>query len=1417
MSDGLEAGLRRTKLMFLLTLLLVTGLAGFINVASAHDPVILPASIPSEVELGESLTVVFYFEDHPGLCAVWELEGSLPPGLRFEQINSEGCESGKFKNARISGTAGEVGEFTFTVKATVVEYGEFPYTGSRTYTIRVTAEERTDFRLTVEPEEIYCDVTAVLYPIPYDEGGRNNVGCVRNFPSSERQYIEIRTIHLSGPGQTLNIRVEGLPDFIVISHRRQMSVDDLIEIGFDFYKRDSSDIRLGRYTGRVVAVTEDGATVRSVEFRVWIIGTRGDLAIESVTPIQGVYDSSVLIAKKNTVFVVKYSSTFPFTLENIQMQIRLPCDQWYFGGGICPYVLEKTINITQGEHYELFDPKRGDRVIGGFIAGTYQEDLLFVKVPFRPYPKLPDGERIPESWRTSVTAVIDSSNIVKEVDETENSVSWSFRTIYTGDITLVYVPIVPSEEYHNFVSDLSNGSARTLRGADGRYVGTIYMSPLLQALLREVNQSVATLLDLYPVAESHVTFELWPWPLRLSDTSWRDILGYDKDYATYDIEGQLADWARRMYRGRYGGTPYYPDGSGRSPRIFVAGLILGEYVDRYVWTPGGGNWVGITYSGSGYRNTFLQRMGRSGPAPGQLFSTTPHEIIHDLGGSPDIYSDICKIPASPGFGVNYLGYHPATIDPFSFSSGPVMGFFMDLCADPTFTHVSAWNLVIGRLASGWSFGDAKRYWNMWKSMWDSDCPRRNSSYWCADAYSLTTSILIGELQPLNDDEDLKEVLLIRGLLKPDDEVVFLPFKRYEGYVSPPPGSENGKYRLVLRDASGEVIYQTNFDVMNNFDIIGGNLVESDPRFFSITVEWDERIAEIQILRNEDDAILGTRQISLNPPSIRITQPTGDEAITIISGTRGPAAFISWEGFDPDGDPLTYSVYISSDGETWIPVVHEWPYNYAEIPAQMLNPNSTYKVMVIASDGARQVEEVAGPFQVVEEKDKYGVVVKLMGLPPGAKLNIHVNGKPIPVDVAFMEEVYLLTGERIGIANIPIILDAKDKHIVEIQGFIDASEGIRLALTNQSNTIIVSKPGEIVFVYGRQYEVKLESEYGEVIGSGWYFEGEEAVIDVEPETLQLGEGIRVAALGWAGDIDIERTRLTLVVDGPIHLEAIWKKQYLLDVESAYGKIVGMGWYDENSEAIVYVEEKMVFSPDNQTRFIFISWSGDATSSNERITVIMDGPKRLTANWKTQHLLHVMVEPSGIASSSGAGWYDEGEDVLISVNPKIIPVSEGVRWMFYLWQGDISSREAETYVKMDSPKRLTAVFRKQYLIEIESEIMYDVVSSTLESTILRLFPDVEPKTEGGGWYFEGERAEIAAPNIDSPIPGIRYILHRWEGPVEDWNSARTGVTALSPTKLTAVWRIEYIWFLLYSVIMLTTVIALLVIVLKRRPKP
>ena len=158
----------------------------------------------------------------------------------------------------------------------------------------------------------------------------------------------------------------------------------------------------------------------------------------------------------------------------------------------------------------------------------------------------------------------------------------------------------------------------------------------------------------------------------------------------------------------------------------------------------------------------------------------------------------------------------------------------------------------------------------------------------------------------------------------------------------------------------------------------------------------------------------------------------------------------------------------------------------------------------------------------------------------------------------------------------------------------------------------------------------------------------------------------------------------------YLPTIERQTYATSANGTFQAIVPWGTYS------ISVPEVIPMS--NSTKAVFAGWNDNVQEASRTIT--MRENTRLHANYRMQYRLTVN---SPYASTNGSGWYSEGTNASLSVNPDTVPAEGiagvlGVRHIFDHWTLSCTDFESRCVVIMDSPKSATAVWRDDYTMTI-----------------------------------------------------------------------------------------------------------------------
>jgi hypothetical protein len=155
--------------------------------------------------------------------------------------------------------------------------------------------------------------------------------------------------------------------------------------------------------------------------------------------------------------------------------------------------------------------------------------------------------------------------------------------------------------------------------------------------------------------------------------------------------------------------------------------------------------------------------------------------------------------------------------------------------------------------------------------------------------------------------------------------------------------------------------------------------------------------------------------------------------------------------------------------------------------------------------------------------------------------------------------------------------------------------------------------------------------------GWYNAGDTATLTAPSLNVGGSDGSRLLFNGWNVDGNSQTgSVLNLQMNAPHTVTAQYKQQYYLTVSSDRGVTSGSGWYDAGTTVPISVSTPL--SPSFGVNLVFNGWQGGVTSSSQSTQVVMDGPKSVTATWRTDATqLYVTIAAVIVAILLVAGFY------------------------------------------------------------------------------------------------------------------------------------------------------------------------------------
>ncbi len=316
--------------------------------------------------------------------------------------------------------------------------------------------------------------------------------------------------------------------------------------------------------------------------------------------------------------------------------------------------------------------------------------------------------------------------------------------------------------------------------------------------------------------------------------------------------------------------------------------------------------------------------------------------------------------------------------------------------------------------------------------------------------------------------------------------------------------------------------------------------------------------------------------------------------------------------------------------------------------------------------------------------------------------------------------------------------------------VQADVGVRYRLSSvdsnialekpEQNTyrLIVSEPVIIFCEWVKEFHVAVSSTHAPALSvNGWYVEG--AKIELEtPGEIVWENKTRAVFDGWDG-MGRKETSLTLVVDRPLDIRAVYRLLYLVEIVSAQPVNAESGWFERGSTA-VFDAGPVVRPAGEGVRFIFSGWLG--VGSDPIVTLYVNAPMTLHATWSREYLISV-ENPVETMSS----WVPEGGRLSVEAKP-VIQVSEGRRYVFRAWAGDVEISEGlSASITADRPRRIMQLYDEEVLA---SFAFTDVGGRSVGAVAVLQHPTGKTYTVDGKatWVLKGiyEVLSINYKNVD-----------------------------------------------------------------------
>ncbi len=275
---------------------------------------------------------------------------------------------------------------------------------------------------------------------------------------------------------------------------------------------------------------------------------------------------------------------------------------------------------------------------------------------------------------------------------------------------------------------------------------------------------------------------------------------------------------------------------------------------------------------------------------------------------------------------------------------------------------------------------------------------------------------------------------------------------------------------------------------------------------------------------------------------------------------------------------------------------------------------------------------------------------------------------------------------------------------------------------------VSLPPHIPYRMLLYYKVSVYTEYGTVIGGGWYLEGSLVNVSLLSTIEILGEGIRAVFNGWSGYVNSEKPSISFRIYEDVELHAKWRTQYYVNVTTLHSRVnVSSGWYDSGTVLYVSLLNTTVYV-GSDIRYVFVGWRGDIESSNSTLEVVVDKPVFLVAEWRLEYRVEIYTDYSEPLNTSG--WYPEGERLLIGVKEEVLDFGNGTRLALTGWKGTLNLEKPRAEIRVEQPLRFNAIWAREYLVRVFSKYTGGFEKWVLENQVFEVKLDAELVDEGNG---------------------------------------------------------------------------------------
>jgi hypothetical protein len=276
--------------------------------------------------------------------------------------------------------------------------------------------------------------------------------------------------------------------------------------------------------------------------------------------------------------------------------------------------------------------------------------------------------------------------------------------------------------------------------------------------------------------------------------------------------------------------------------------------------------------------------------------------------------------------------------------------------------------------------------------------------------------------------------------------------------------------------------------------------------------------------------------------------------------------------------------------------------------------------------------------------------------------------------------------------------------------------------------------------------------------GWYSVG--SVLNFETaNVLDFGNNTRSVFVKWS-DGETKNSRY-LIVSQPMYVYEVRSVDYLLTFEPFYpvfkvcnNTLSSSAQWIRKDTAVEVSVSSNVYEVTKGKRYRFLYYENPASNSSS-VLFVMSKPITVRSLWLTEYYINFT---SSFSFSKDSGWYPEGSKVYPSVESKTVEKGN-IRWVFVGWSVQVP-------IVVNSPKEVSALWRKQVYVEVTSE--YSVV-------------------EGSGWYNESSLVKLTTDKTKVTLRnGTTLVFFGWLVN-NSFVTQKNEILVSGPTTIKAVWEV------------------------------